>query len=325
MRFDLEYARNVITNEAQAVMSVADAVDESFEKAAQLIFECRGSIILCGLGKSGIIGQKISATLASTGTPSHFLHLAEAVHGDLGRLHKSDVVMVLSHSGETEEISRLISIVKQLEIKLIALTGDANSTLSKHSDVVLWVGKQSEACPLGVSPSASTTSMLALGDALAFTIMKARNFTIEDFIRFHPGGSLGKSLMTVDQSMMFRPDEVLPVAGTLDTIEQLLAKNRAVKPHGAVMIVDDNGILAGIVTDADIRRLMTREGKKALDLMAKDVMTVNCKRIRVDALAAEASAIFNKFRIDDLPVVDSDGRPVGMIDVQDVLAINIFG
>ena len=325
MEFDLGYARKVIEAEADAIVSVTPIVDESFNRACGMIYDCTGSCIISGIGKAGIIGQKISATLASTGTPSHFLHPVEAVHGDLGRLRNNDILMVLSYGGETDEVIRLINLVKQLEIKLIAITGKSDSTLCKYSDVALCMGRMNEACPLGVAPSVSTTCMLAVGDALAFTVMKARNFGVEDYVRFHPGGSLGARLMTVEQSMMFRPGEKLPVVEVADTIKQLLDKTGEVKRHGAVMVVDKEGKLAGIITDADIRRLMTRHGLKAFECEAGDVMTPDCKKIRADALAAEATAIFHKYRIDDLPVVDADDKPVGMIDVQDIVTIKIVG
>jgi arabinose-5-phosphate isomerase len=325
VEFDLEYARRVIEAEADAITSVTPIVDASFAQACEMIYDCSGSCIVSGIGKAGIIGQKISATLASTGTPSHFLHPAEAVHGDLGRLRQNDVVIVLSYGGETDEVVRLINLVKQLEIKLITITGDSDSTLCKHSDVTLCMGKMSEACPLGVAPSVSTACMLAVGDALAFTVMKAREFSVEDYVRFHPGGLLGAKLMTVEQSMMFRPGEKLPVVEVTDTIKHLLEKTGDIKRHGAVMVVGEDGKLAGIITDADLRRLMTKHGREAFDFKAGDVMTADCKRIRADALAAEATAIFHKYRIDDLPVVDADNRPVGLIDVQDIVTIKVVG
>ncbi len=325
MKFDLDYARKVIATEAQAMVSVTPVVDESFERAAEMIYSCSGSVIVSGIGKAGLIGRKISATLASTGTPSHFLHPAEAVHGDLGRLRKNDVVIVLSYGGQTDEIVRLINLVKQLEIKLIAVTGENDSELARHSDVVLCMGKVSEVCPLGLAPSVSTACMLAIGDALAFTVMKARNFSVEDFVRFHPGGSLGSKLMTVEQSMMFRPGEKLPISSDTDTIEQMLKKTSDVKRHGAVMIVNNLGKLAGILTDADLRRLIAEKGKNAFSSKVADVMTKECKRIRADALASEATAIFHKYRIDELPVVDAEGKPVGLIDVQDILTIKVVG
>lgn len=325
MKFDLDYARKVIQSEAQAIMAVTPIVDAAFAKAAQMIYDCKGSVILSGIGKAGIIGQKISATLASTGTPSHFLHPAEAVHGDLGRLREDDIVIVLSHGGETDEITRLINMVKQRQIQLIAITGDGDSTLSKYSDVVLCMGKMSEACPLGVAPSVSTTCMLAVGDALALMVMKARDFSVEDYVRFHPGGSLGAGLMTVEQSMMFKQGEKLPIAKVDDTVKQLLETTKDVKRHGAVMIVDEDGKLTGIITDADIRRWMAKEKEQVFDIKVSDIMTTECKKIRVNALAAEATAIFHKYRVDELPVIDDDGRPVGLIDVQDIVTIKVVG
>jgi len=325
VEFDLDYARKVIKAEAEAIASVTPVVDDSFAEAAGMIYNCTGSCIVSGIGKAGIIGQKISATMASTGTPSHFLHPVEAVHGDLGRLRKNDIVIVLSYGGETDEVTRLINLVKQLEIKLIAITGDSDSTLSRHADVVLCMGQINEACPLGVAPSVSTACMLAIGDAIAFTVMKARNFSVEDYARFHPGGSLGARLMTVEQSMMFRPGEKLPLAQVTDTVKELLEKTSDVKRHGAVMVVDKDGRLAGIITDADLRRLVTQQGQQAFGFKAADIMTADCKKIRADALAAEATAIFHKYRIDDLPVVDADNRPVGLIDVQDIVTIKVVG
>jgi len=325
VQFDLDYARTVIKAEAEAITSVTPIVDESFARACEMIYNCSGSAIVSGIGKAGIIGQKISATLASTGTPSHFLHPAEAVHGDLGRLRKSDIVIVLSYGGETDEVIRLINLVKQLQIKLIAITGDGDSTLSRYANIVLCMGRMSEACPLGVAPSVSTTCMLAVGDALAFTVMKARNFSVEDYVRFHPGGSLGAKLLTVEQSMMFKPGENLPIVAITDTIEKLLEKTSDVKRHGAVMVVERSGRLAGIITDADLRRLFTKKGNNAFEFKAGDIMTADCKKIRADALASEATAIFHKYRIDELPVVDAADKPVGLIDVQDIVTIKVVG
>ncbi|MGA2070871.1 MAG: KpsF/GutQ family sugar-phosphate isomerase [Sedimentisphaerales bacterium] len=325
MKFDLEYAKQVIESESEAIKGLAEMVGQDFARAAQMLYNCSGSAIVSGIGKAGLIGRKISATLASTGTPSHFLHPAEAVHGDLGRLRKEDIVLVLSYGGETDEILRLINLVKQIQIPLVAITGEKDSTLAKYSDVVLSMGKLTEACPLGVAPSVSTTCMLALGDALALTVMKARNFSVEDFARFHPGGSLGTKLMTVEQSMIFKPGEKLPLAVGSDTIGKMLKKASEVKRHGAIMIVDKQGKLAGIITDGDIRRLMTKNGPASFDMKASEVMTKNCKRVRLDDLAAQATAIFHKHRIDELPVVDADDKPVGLIDVQDIVTIKVVG
>ncbi len=325
MCLDIDYARNVIMAEAKAIKSMVRIVDESFSAAAEIIFGASGCVIVTGVGKAGIIGEKISATLASTGTPSHFLHPVEALHGDLGRVQAKDVVLALSHSGESDEIVRLITLLKQQENRLIAITGNADSRLARHSEVVLCMGRLEEACPLGIAPSVSTTCMLALGDALAFTVMKARDFSAADYARYHPGGSLGAKLITVGQSMMFKAGEQLPVAAADDTIGMMLAKTENLKRRGAVMIVDEHGRLAGIITDGDLRRGMARLKEGFLQQRAGEVMTPECKRVRPDTLAAEAMAVFHKYRIDELPVVDQEGRPVGLIDVQDIVAIKITG
>ncbi|MBE0534511.1 MAG: KpsF/GutQ family sugar-phosphate isomerase [Phycisphaerae bacterium] len=301
------------------------AVDDSFAAAAEIIFNARGCVIVTGVGKAGLIGEKISATLASTGTPSHFLHPVEALHGDLGRVRNGDVVLALSHSGESDEIVRLIALLKQQENKLIAMTGRADSRLARHSDVVLCMGPLEEACPLGIAPSVSTTCMLALGDAIAFTVMKARDFSAADYARYHPGGALGAKLITVGQSMMFKPGDPLPLADAADTIGRMLEKTENLKRRGAVMIVDATGRLAGIITDGDLRRGMSGLRERFLDRLTADVMTPDCKRVRQDTLAAEAMAIFHKYRIDELPVVDDNDRPVGLIDVQDIVAIKVVG
>ncbi|MCD4830896.1 MAG: KpsF/GutQ family sugar-phosphate isomerase [Anaerohalosphaeraceae bacterium] len=325
MKFDIDYAKKVIASEGKAVSSMAGLVGPQFVAAAEMIYNCQGSVIVSGIGKAGIIGQKISATMASTGTPSHFLHPAEAIHGDLGKLRKKDILLILSYGGETDEVIRLINMVKQLEVKMIAITGDDESRLAEHSDVVLCMGKLDEACPLGVAPSVSTTCMLAVGDALALMVMKARKFSVEDYARFHPGGSLGARLITVEQSMMFKSNEKLPLANVDDTIGEMIEKSKLVKRHGAVMTVDAQGRLAGILTDADLRRLFSEKLGDAFSCKVADVMTSGCKRINKSALASEAMAIFHKHRIDDLPVVDDDDRPIGMIDVQDIVAIKIVG
>ncbi len=325
MKFDLDYATSVMEIEAGAIKSMVSIIGDSFAEAVEMIYGTTGSVIVTGIGKAGIIGAKISATLASTGTPSHFLHSAEAVHGDLGRVQENDVVLALSYSGESNEIIRLINAIKQRQIKLISITGDAESRLAKHSDVVLCMGQLSEACPLGIAPSVSTTCMLALGDAIAFTVMKARNFSAEDYARFHPGGLLGARLITVGQSMMFKRAEELPLARTSDTIREMLDKTAAIKRRGAVMIVDADGQLAGIITDADLRRAMGKIGAEVFDRKTAELMTPDCKRVTEETLAAEAMAIFHKYRIDEIPVVNGENKPVGLIDVQDIVAIKISG
>lgn len=326
LNVDISFAESVITEEGQAVLGLLELVRQpAFEEVVRLILECSGSVIVSGMGKAGIVGNKISATLASTGTASHFLHPAEAVHGDLGRVQTNDIVLALSHSGESEEIVRLIEPLKQREIKLISVVGDPKSRLAIHSDIVLSMGMLTEACPLGVAPSVSTTCLLALGDALALTTMKSREFGAEDYARFHPAGALGRKLLTVGQTMWFTPDEPLPVANLGDTVEQMLSKNEMTKRRGAVMVIGPDGKLAGIITDADIRRLLEKTGAGAFSVKCSDLMTPDCKRVTEETLAAEAMAIFHKYRIDELPVVNAAGKPVGLIDVQDIVAIKIVG
>jgi arabinose-5-phosphate isomerase len=325
-KVDLAFAESVIQAEGQAVLGILSLVrQDAFREVIELFLNCQGSVIVSGMGKAGIVGNKISATLASTGTASHFLHPAEAVHGDLGRIQTNDIVLALSHSGESEEIVRLIEPLKQREIKLVSIVGDPQSRLAVHSDIVLCMGMLTEACPLGVAPSVSTTCMLALGDALALTTMKMRDFGAEDYARFHPAGALGRKLLTVGQTMWFKHGEPLPLAQKTDTIEQMLLENETTKRRGAVMITDTDGKLAGIITDADIRRSMAKMGAKLFSQKCSDIMTPNCKRVREDTLAAEAMAVFHKFRIDELPVVNGDDHPVGLIDVQDIVAIKIVG
>ncbi|MHC4551360.1 MAG: KpsF/GutQ family sugar-phosphate isomerase [Planctomycetota bacterium] len=323
---DIDFAEGVIQTEATAVGALTELVRKPvFRDVIQLFLDCSGSVIVTGMGKAGIVGNKISASLASTGTASHFLHPAEAVHGDLGRVQTTDVVLALSHSGESDEIVRLIEPLKQRQIKLVSIVGDPQSRLGVHSDLLLSMGMLEEACPHGAAPTVSTTCMLALGDALALTTMKARNFSAEDYARFHPAGALGRKLMTVEQAMWFRPGEALPLASQDETVEQMLIKNEETKRRGAVMVVDADGKLAGIITDADLRRAMAQGGSAVFAQKASDLMTPDCKRVQATDLAAEATALFHKFRIDELPVVDADNKPVGLIDVQDIVAIKVVG
>lgn len=312
--------------EASAVAALADEISQEFAMAAELIFGCKGSVVISGIGKAGLVGQKISATLSSTGTPSHFLHAAEAVHGDLGRIRSSDIVLILSYSGQSEEIVRLIDLLKQMGVTMIALTGDVKSRLAQYSEVTLSLGRIEEICPLGLAPSTSTTCMLALGDALALTVMQMRNFQSEDYARFHPGGSLGRRLITVEQAALFSQGRPLPQAPDhLNVREALIAAEQsAQKRHGCVLLVDADGRLSGLLTDGDLRRGIERQDKDLFDRPVKEVMTVGPKTVRPDTLASEAMAIFHKHRIDEIPVVDQAGRPVGLIDVQDVVALKVL-
>jgi arabinose-5-phosphate isomerase len=322
---DLSQARDIIYREAQALQQLAELLDQSFIDAVQMIYKCRGSVVLSGIGKAGIIGQKISGTLASTGTPSHFLHAAEAIHGDLGRVRGDDIVIVLSYSGSSEEIVRLIALLKKQAVPMIAITGDKQSPLAKHSDVTLWLGNIEEVCPLGIAPSTSTTCMLALGDALALTVMQMRNFQPEDYARYHPGGALGRQLITVEQAALFNRDKKLPIASQNCTVGQALqkAEAEAALRHGCILLTDDDGKLSGILTDGDLRRGLESQGPQLHNSPVSKIMTRNPKTVRPDTLASEAMAIFHKHRIDEIPVVDHDHKPVGLIDVQDVVALKI--
>ncbi|MBN1764853.1 MAG: KpsF/GutQ family sugar-phosphate isomerase [Sedimentisphaerales bacterium] len=323
---DLDLAREILRREAGAVAQLAEHLDGNFSVAAQMIYDCLGSVVVTGIGKAGIVGQKISATLASTGTPSHFLHAAEAVHGDLGRLRDKDIAIVLSHSGESEEIVRLIALLKKLQVKMIAITGNTKSPLSQHSEVTLWLGNLEEVGPLGLAPSTSTTCMLALGDALALTVMKMRNFQADDYARYHPGGALGRKLITVEQAALFSHGKTLPLAPETSTVQQALeqAEKSAALRHGCIILIDTQGKMTGLLSDGDLRRAIRNTGEQALKLPVKKIMTKNPKVVRPDTLASEAMAIFHKHRIDEIPVVDKQGKPVGLIDVQDVVALKVL-
>lgn len=323
---DLEYARTVIRSEAAAVAAMEKTLNGAFLKAAEMIHSCRGAVVMSGIGKAGIIAQKISATLASTGTPSHFLHPTEAVHGDLGRLRDSDVVWVLSNRGETEEILRLVNFIRQFGLSLIALTGSGDSTLAKRADVTLDTGAIDEACPLGLAPSASTTAMLAVGDALALTVMKMRDFDSEQFSMYHPGGSLGRQLVTVEQSMMFKPGEALPAVTTETTLAEALRKvhEQTERRYGCLLVVDAEDHLLGILTDGDLRRGLATDGDAYLQGTVGDAMWAEPKHVHITALASEALSLFHTHRIDELPVVDEEHRLLGLIDVQDVLVLQML-
>lgn len=320
-----EFARGVIDVEAAAVLRMRDAIDDSFEKAVRLILECRGSLLLSGMGKAGHVARKLSATFASTGTPSHFLSAADAVHGDVGAVRDGDVIVLLSASGETDEILRLLNIVKKLNHPVIGLCATRTSSLGRYADITLATGRIEEACPLRLAPSASTTAMLALGDALALTVMKERDFNAEQFAVFHPAGQLGRKLIRVNEAMTFKAGENLPLASDSLTVGQVLAEvSRIKRRSGAVVLIDVSGRLSGIFSDGDLRRLVLSNPRGAMETPVASVMTRNPKRVRSDALASEAMAIMRPLRIDELPVVDEEDRPLGMIDVQDLVVLKMF-
>jgi arabinose-5-phosphate isomerase len=315
---DIAFAKEVLLLEAEAIKNLIGSLGHDFQRAVDLIFECRGRVVVTGIGKAGIIGQKISATLASTGTPSYWIHSSEARHGDLGRIVSEDIVLALSNSGETEVVV-LLPFVKQMGAKVVAITGNSKSSLAKHSDVVLDIGKIEEPCPLGLAPSASSTAMLALGDALALTIFKKRNLSKEDYAFYHPGGELGRKLLTVE--MVMRKNEANPVAYEDTPLMDVIGimTETAGKP-GAVSVVDKHNKLVGFFTDGDLRRYL-KDGISFLQKSVKDVMTRSPKVINSRCLVAEAYKILKEYKIDQIPVVDDSHSPVGIIDVQDLLEV----
>ena len=291
----------------------------------RLLRDCPGSVLTSGIGKAGIIARKLSASFSSTGTPSHFLDPAQAVHGDLGSIRPTDIVVILSDSGETDEILRMLNILKRLNHPIIAMTSSRSSTLARFATVTLSYGKVKEACPLGLAPSASTTAMLALGDALFLSVMRLRKFTAEDFALFHPAGNLGRKLIKVSEAMTFRLGENLPIASDKLTVGQVLHEVSTIKRRsGAVILVNEAGTVSGIFSDGDLRRLITDNDGSALRRPVAQVMTHRPKRIAADALASEAMAIMKSHRIDELPVVDAADRPVGLIDVQDLVVLKML-
>ena len=320
-----EFARQVIETEAGAVRAMEGALDQDFERACAIIRDCPSSVLTTGIGKAGHVARKISATFASTGTPSHFLSPTDAVHGDLGAVRRGDVILIFSSSGESDEILRLLSIVKKLDHPVIAITASRSSGLGQAADCVLKMGAIEEACPLGLAPSASTTAMLALGDALALSVMKLRKFTADDFALFHPAGQLGRKLIRVREAMTFRLGENLPVASERLTVGQVLHEVSQIKRRsGAVILVNEAGKMSGIFTDGDLRRLVTDDDGTGLKKPIADVMKRDPKRIHADELASEAMAVMRQYRIDELPVVDDDDKPIGLIDVQDLVILKML-
>lgn len=318
-------ARQVIAAEAAAVTRMAEAIDDHFDRAVELILHASGSLLLSGVGKAGHVARKLSATFASTGTPSHFLSATDSVHGDVGAVRNGDLILLLSASGETDEILRLLSIVRKLGHPAIAMTAGRSSTLGRVADITLATGNIEEACPLRLAPTASTTAMLALGDALAMAVMQCRNFNADDFAVFHPAGQLGRRLTRVAEAMSFRAGDNLPLASETLTVGQVLSDvSRIKRRSGAVILTHADGSIAGFFSDGDLRRLIERDPQGAMNTPIRDVMTRNPKRIRADALASDALAIMRPHRIDELPVVDEADRPIGLIDVQDLVTLKMF-
>ena len=301
---------------------VAERFGQSFLQTLDMILALRGRVVTAGMGKAGFIAQKVSATFASTGTPSIFLHPAEAIHGDLGRVDSGDLLLAFSKSGETQELLVMLPHVKAVGVPLVAITQDADSTLGRHSDLVLELGRIDEAGPFGLAPSASTTAMLALGDALALVVQEGRRFGPDEFARFHPGGDLGRRLMKVGELMRTgtRNPSVQSGANLLQAIEVM---TRTPGRPGATSVVDRDGRLVGLFTDGDLRRLIERGLQNPRERRIDEVMTRNPRSIRGDTFALEALALMHQFAVDQLPVVDAENRLLGLLDVQDLLNLKI--
>ena len=323
----LEDARNVLDIEIDALSKLRNRLDESFARAVELILNCRGKVVVTGMGKSGAVGRKIAGTLSSTGTPSLFLHPGEGIHGDLGVLSPSDILLALSYSGETDELSAILPTVKRLGVPIVAFCGRRDSSLAQAADVVLDTSVEREACPLGLAPTASTTCMLALGDALALCAMKLRRFTKEDYALFHPAGTLGRKLLLRVDDIMRTGDQLAVVRIDTKIRDVLFAITKA--NAGAACVVDDADRLVGIITDGDIRRLLLK-GNHVLDDLAGDVMTRDPAVMRLGQLAAEALHVMEEraasrgVRIGEIPILDDANRPVGVLNLKDLVRAGIM-
>jgi len=316
----LETARRVLRIEAQAIADVMTRLDRTFERAVELLFACKGRVAVTGMGKSGIVGRKISATLSSTGTPSFFLSSAEALHGDLGMLAPGDAMLAVSYGGETREIVALLDALKRLEIKLVALTGNAKSTIAQASDVVLNVSVNEEACSLNLAPTASTTVAMAVGDALAVALLEKRDFRHDDFAALHPAGSLGKRLLRVEKVM--HAGERLPRVAP-ETPMAAVFHEMSAKKLGMTTVVNGDGTLAGILTDGDLRRLMEKHGGMVVDMKLADCMTRNPQTIGPDVLASEALTLMEKRRITCVIVVDQARNVLGVVHLHDLWGLQL--
>lgn len=318
----LARAAEVVRIEAQTIASLETRFDERFVDAVDRILACQGLIVVTGVGKAGLVGQKISSTLASTGTPSLFLHPTEALHGDLGRIRERDLLLAISNSGESAEVIALIGPARKLGASIVTITGETNSTLARHADCVLDIGRVQEACPMNLAPTASTSAMLAMGDALAMVVLQERDFDREDYALFHPAGSLGRRLMKVREVM--RKGDQMPIAKSGMTLRDVvLVMNRTPGRPGAALIVDATGKLVGIFTHGDLSRLLERDGGWNVDQAVDEFMGKKPKSIGPEALVEEAQHLLRDHRIDQIPVLDADRRPLGLVDVQDLLDVRI--
>ncbi|MBN1522820.1 MAG: KpsF/GutQ family sugar-phosphate isomerase [Candidatus Aureabacteria bacterium] len=309
-------ARNVFKIEANAISSLAKKIGKSFDDAVKMIALCKGRIILTGMGKTGIIAQKISATFSSIGIPSLYLNPAEAIHGDLGRVKRNDVILAISNSGETDELITMLPLIKKIGVKLITLTGNIRSTLARYSDAVCDVSVEKEACTLGVVPTSSTTAALAMGDALAVALIKKKKIKLKDFAFYHPGGALGKKLILKVEDIM-RKEKSVAVVEEDCLVKDVLLKITSAKA-GAACVVDKKGKLVGIFTDGDLRRSLDKN-KNILEQKVKEVMTRNPFFITHHTLASEALRLIQQKQIDEIPVVNKKNEPIGVVDEKDLL------
>jgi arabinose-5-phosphate isomerase len=321
MKTTLATAKRVLRIEAEAIAGMIERLDERFEKAVELLYQCKGRVVVTGLGKSGLIGRKTAATFASTGTPSFFLHAAEALHGDLGMLADNDVLLAISSSGETEELVELVEAVKRLGIHLITLTANPRSTLAGASDIVLDIAVREEACSLNLAPTASTAAALAMGDALAIALLDRRGFKEEDFAALHPGGRLGKKLRRVESLMHSGEDapRVLPSAKMPEVIYEMSRKGL-----GLTAVTEPNGRLLGIITDGDLRRMMQKSKENVLELSAADCMTRNPTTLPRTELAASALRVMEEKKITSVLIVDGGGRLEGVVHIHDLWTLQLF-
>ena len=317
----LSLAKQVLEIEIAGLSEVLANVDSSFEKAIALLLDCQGKVIVTGLGKSGHIGNKIAATFSSTGTPAFFVHSAELHHGDFGVIDKRDLVLAISSSGETSEVKLALEPLKRLGLKIIALTGNLNSTLAKYADVILNIGVSQEACPFNIAPTASTTATLAMGDALAIVLMQHKGFGVKDFAKSHPGGSIGKQLLTIDSIM--RSGNAVPKIAYDASYQQILDEIEN-KKLGFTAVCDKKEQLIGVITDGDLRRAIIKWQKNVFDKNASDIMTGNPKTIRANNLAVDALRTMDQYTIADLIITDLNNSPVGVVDLKDLLKAGII-
>ena len=316
----LREAREIIRHEAEGLLALSTHLDTRFCEAVELLLECSGRAIVTGIGKAGIIGQKMTATLSSTGTRAMFLHPAEGVHGDLGCVSAEDVVLVFSNSGNTEEVCRILPIIRQLGAKLIAITASSENKLAQASDVVLEIGKHQEAGELSLAPSTTTTAMLAMADALALVVSQVKGFTARDFGTFHPGGSLGRQLTPIREVM--RQGDDLRIASTNETVRGTLQRLQSNgRRTGAVLVTDEKGKLCGVFTDSDLARLLEQHRDEQLDSPVSEVMTTAPTTLQDDACLGDAVGLLTERKISELPIVDKADRPVGLIDITDVIGL----